>query len=43
MCKPWKINGAGGSNRYESKFKPSELRRLQKGRDDDGEHERMEK
>lgn len=26
MCKPWKINGAGGSNRMEGQWKPSEQR-----------------
>ena len=39
MCKPWKVNGAGGQNRYEGKWKPSEVRRIASGPDDNGDRE----
>jgi hypothetical protein len=34
MCKPWKVNGAGGNNRGEGKYKPSETRQLMSLKDD---------
>jgi hypothetical protein len=44
MCKPWKVNGVRktfGSNYGETRLKPSELRRLQVGPDDNGDNERF--
>ena len=43
MCKPWKVNGAGKWNLCEGQFKPSEVRELQRGRDDDGAFEQIYK
>lgn len=37
MCKPWKVNGVGrnGSNYYEYRLKPSERRRVLRGREEE--------